>query len=106
MRLVYKRKLYKMILSFSFLDTPSLSVYSVYWKSVLIERTKRASNGNTPPEDITSASSGNPFSWFSPRRLRVKNQRPPVGGDEDGPCKGPEPPLLGAADFLMVFVYS
>jgi len=32
----------------------------------------KAPEGRTPSEAFISASSGNPFSWFSPRKLRVK----------------------------------
>jgi hypothetical protein len=37
---------------------------------------KKASKGpKTPSEAFISASLGNPFSWLSPRKLRVKSDR-------------------------------
>jgi hypothetical protein len=51
----------------------SLGVLSMLGKSI-DKIIKKASKGHkTPSEAFTSASFGNPLSWLSPRRLRVKS---------------------------------
>jgi hypothetical protein len=60
------------LFSFFIFAPPSFFMFQVCWERVLKNNKKTSKGYKSPSEAFISASSGNPLSWLSPRKLRFK----------------------------------